>query len=109
MRMATRKPGPTPDPRPPRQRLSPPKTWEETVNRFLKHHRTKGRSELTLGWYRDDLDLFTAWYKDARGREPRHADIDAEALLDFQEHLAGRVIEVKDKATGKSVKDRKPK
>ena len=92
-----------------RGRIAPPKTWADTVTRFIDHHRTRRRSELTLRWYRADLDLFAAWYREARGEEPALAAIDAEALLDFQEHLAGRVIEAKDPATGKKVKARKPK
>src|SRR3954469_22116559 len=91
-----------------RSRITPPKTWADAVRAFLDHHRTRRRSELTLRWYRADLDLFAAWFKESRGEEPSHTAIDAEALLDFQEHMAGKVIEGKDGATGKKLK-RKPK
>jgi integrase/recombinase XerD len=98
-------------PKPGRSRLSrqaAPKTWADAVRVFLDHHRTRRRSELTLKWYRADLDQFAAWYEESRGEEPSLTAIDAEALLDFQEHMAGKVIEGKDGATGKVLK-RKPK
>src|SRR3954447_24111030 len=96
-------------PAPGRSRVAPPRTWAEAVTRFIDHHRTRRRSELTLKWYRADLDLFAAWHREARGGEPALDALDAEALLDFQEDLKGRVIGAKDPATGKVVKARKPK
>src|SRR4051794_13427967 len=92
-----------------RSRIAPPKTWADTVTRFIDHHRTRRRSELTLKWYRADLDLFAAWSRESRGEDPSLAAIDAEALLDFQDHLKGRAIEATDPATGKKVTRRKPK
>src|SRR3954447_26784851 len=89
------------EPKPGRSRMAPPRTWADAVRGFLDHHRTRRRSELTLRWYRADLDLFAAWFKESGGEEPGLAAIDAEALLDFQDHLAGRVIEGKGGATGK--------
>src|SRR4051794_17332485 len=91
-----------------RSRIAPPRTWEDAVTRFIDHHRTRRRSELTLRWYRADLDQFAVWHREARGEAPSLAAIDAEVMLDFQEHLAGKVIEGKDGATGKTLK-RKPK
>jgi site-specific recombinase XerD len=91
-----------------RSRIAPPKTWADAVRGFLDHHRTRRRSEITLRWYRADLDLFAAWYRASRGEEPGLAAIDAEVMLDFQEHLTGRVIEARDPTTGKKVKARKP-
>src|SRR3954451_7461744 len=91
-----------------RSRITPPKTWADAVRAFLDHHRTRRRSELTLRWYRADLDQFGAWFKESRGGEPDYRAIDAELMLDFQEHLAGKLIEARHPATGKGVK-RKPK
>src|SRR4051794_6516701 len=104
----TMKPKPRIRPRAGRSRIGAPRTWADAVRVFLDHHRTRRRSELTLRWYRADLDLFAAWFKESRGEEPALAAIDAEALLDFQEHLAGKVIEGKGGATGRKLK-RKPK
>src|SRR4051812_34205104 len=92
-----------------RSRIAAPKSWADAVRAFLDHHRTRRRSELTLRWYRADLDQFAAWFKESRGEEPSYRAIDAEALLDFQEHLAGKLIEARDPATKKKVKSRKPK
>src|SRR3954462_8338620 len=97
------------DAKPGRSKVAPPRTWPDAVTRFIDHHRTRRRSELTLRWYRADLDLFTAWHRESRGREPDYRAIDAEVMLDFQEHLAGRVIGVKGPGTGKKVKARKSK
>src|SRR3954463_6638536 len=80
-------------PKPGRSRTTAPKTWRDAVTKFIDHHRTRRRSELTLKWYRADLDLFAAWSREARGEDPSLAAIDAEALLDFQDHLKGKVIE----------------
>src|SRR3954452_24919417 len=82
-----------------RQGIAPPKTWPDAVTRFIDHHRTRRRSELTLRWYRADLDQFTAWHRESRGGEPDYRAIDAETLLDFQEHLAGKLIETRDRKT----------
>src|SRR4051794_9331749 len=92
-----------------RPRIAPPRTWPDAVTRFIDHHRTRRRSELTLRWYRADLDLFTAWHRESRGQEPDYRAIDAEVMLDFQEHLAGKVIGARGPAKGKAVKARKPK
>src|SRR3954451_4348157 len=93
-----------------RPRIAPPKTWEDTVTRFIDSHRTRRRSELTLGWYAADLAVFGAWYREARGESPSLAAIDAEALLDFMDHLKGRPIEAKGPATGgKARARRRPK
>src|SRR3954451_6074210 len=73
-----------------RPRIAPPRTWEDAVTRFIDHHRTRRRSELTLRWYRADLDLFAAWYRESRGEAPSLAAIDAEVMLDWQEHMAGK-------------------
>src|SRR3954471_14052079 len=97
------------EPRPGRSRITAPKTWADAVRAFLDHHRTRRRSELTLKWYRADLDRFAAWYRQSRGEEPSHRAIDAEVMLDFQEHLTGTGIEARDPFTGKKVKARKPK
>src|SRR3954454_23033548 len=96
-------------PRPGRSRPAPPRTRSDAVGRFIDHHRTRRRSELTLRWYRADLDLFAAWHRKARGEDPSLPAIDSEALLDFQDHPKGRVIEATDPTTGKKVKARKPK
>src|SRR4051812_35994377 len=98
-----------PGPRPGRSRPAAPKTWADAVTRFIDHHRTRRRSELTLRAYREDLDRFTAWHKAARGEEPTLAAIDAETLLDFMDELKGRMIEATDPTTGKKVKARRPK
>src|SRR3954469_16155894 len=98
-------------PKPGRSRLSrqaAPKMWADAVRGFLDHHRTRRRSELTLRWYRADLDRFAAWFEQSRGEEPSLGAIDAEALLDFQEDLAGKVIGGKDGAARKAT-GRKPK
>src|SRR3954470_24130858 len=88
-----------------RSRIGAPRSWADAVRAFLDHHRTRRRSELTLRWYRADLDRFAAWFEQSRGEEPSLGAIDAEALLDFQEDLAGKVIGGKDgaarKATGR--------
>ena len=87
-----------------RSRIAAPKAWADAVRAFLDHHRTRRRSELTLRWYRADLDQFAAWHREARGEGPDYRAIDAEAMLDFQEHLAGKLIESRDAKTGKKVK-----
>src|SRR4051794_27720673 len=94
-----------------RSRIGAPRTWADAVRAFLDHHRTRRRSELTLRWYRADLDQFAAWFKQSRGEEPSLGAIDAEALLDFQEDLAGKLIETKVSGTGKvaAKAKRKPK
>src|SRR3954463_7603181 len=94
-----------------RPRIAPPRTWEDAVTRFIDHHRTRRRSELTLRWYRADLDLFTAWHKESRGEEPDLATIDGESLLDFMDHLKGRAIGAKGPTTRKEAlhNARKPK
>jgi integrase/recombinase XerC len=97
------------EPRPGRAKTTAPKEWPDAVRAFLDHHRLRRRSELTLRWYQADLDQFAAWYRKARGCEPGYRDIDAEDMLDFQEHLAGKVIKVKDGRTGKMVPAREPK
>src|SRR3954451_2680456 len=91
-----------------RQRIAPPRTWDDAVTRFIDHHRTRRRSELTLRWYAADLAAFAAWHREARGEAPSLPAIDAEALLDFQDHLKARTIEATDRATGRAVQ-RKPK
>src|SRR4051794_3155247 len=96
-------------PKPGRSRPAAPKTWSDAVGRFIDHHRTRRRSELTLKWYRADLDQFAAWHKAARGEEPSYRAIDAEALLDFMDELKGRMIETTDATTGKVVTRRRPK
>src|SRR3954451_18077919 len=98
------RPRPRAEPKPGRSRIAAPRTWADAVRVFLDHHRTRRRSELTLRWYRADLDRFAAWYKESRGEEPSLTAIDAEALLDFQEHLAGKVSEGKGGAAGKKPK-----
>src|SRR3954447_6915497 len=92
-----------------RSRIGAPGSWADAVRAFLDHHRTRRRSELTLRWYRADLDRFAAWFKQSRGEEPSLGAIDAEALLDFQEDLAGKVIETKVPGIGKKAARRKPK
>src|SRR5690349_10973906 len=89
-------------PAPVRSRIAPPKTWADAVTRFVDHHRTRRRSDLTLRAYRADLDLFTAWHREARGEDPSIEAIDAESLLDYQDHLRGRAIGAKDPRTGKA-------
>src|SRR3954449_4030639 len=84
-----------------RPRVAPPKTWEDTVTRFIDSHRTRRRSELTLRWYAADLALFAAWHRAARGEDPSLGAIDAEALLDFLDHLRDRGVETKGQATGR--------
>src|SRR4051812_28093802 len=96
------------DAKPSKTKTSPPKTWEDAVSRFINHHRTRRRSELTLRWYQNDLDAFAGWHREARGEAPSLAAIDAECMLDFQDHLKGRVIETKD-PTSRKVLGRKPK
>src|SRR3954449_8348483 len=86
-----------------RPRIAPPKTWEDTVTRFIDSHRTRRRSELTLRWYSADLAVFAAWYRTARGEDPALGAIDAEALLDFMDHLKSRAIESTDPKTGRKV------
>src|SRR3954452_9385745 len=86
-------------PRPGRPRIGAPRSWADAVRAFLEHHRTRRRSELTLRWYRADLDRFAGWFKESRGEEPGLGTICAEALLDFQAHLAGKLIEAEYRAT----------
>src|SRR3954464_8255738 len=66
-----------------RSRIGAPRSWADAVRAFLDHHRTRRRSELTLRWYRADLDRFTGWYRESRGQEPDYRSIDAATLLDF--------------------------
>src|SRR3954452_10171965 len=91
-----------------RPRIAPQRTWDDAVTRFIDHHRTRRRSELTLRWYAADLAAFAAWHREARGGEPSLAAIDEEALLDFQDDRKARTIETTDPKTKKVLK-RKPK
>src|SRR3954471_19912712 len=76
-----------------RGRIAPPRSWDDTVTRFIDHHRTRRRSELTLRWYAADLAAFAAWHREARGADPSLESIDAEGLLNFRDHLEARTIE----------------
>src|SRR4051794_5954166 len=87
--------------RPARQRTAPPKTCDDTINRFLNHHRTRRRSDLTIRGYQNDFAAFAKWFEDYRREGSSLNAIDAEVMLDFQEHLASRLIATRDPATEK--------